>query len=67
MTTRLCFRPRPVDQNRELSIVRDESQLDTEDTFGSKDGGLLAPDHKDQVHLPVIFLLSLLPERSCIL
>jgi hypothetical protein len=60
MTTRLGFRPRPVDQNKELSIVRDESQLDTEDAFGSKDSGHLGSDSKEQVLLPVISLLSLL-------
>ena len=57
MTTRLGFRPRPVDVNKELSIVRDESQLDTEDAFGAKDGGHHGSDNKDQVLFPVIVLL----------
>lgn len=52
MTTRLGFRPRPVDLNKELSIVRDESQLDSEEAFGSKDGSHHGADNKDQVLSP---------------
>ena len=31
MSTRLGFRPRPVDPGRQLNIVRDENELDNED------------------------------------
>ena len=45
MTTRLGFRPRPVDVNKELFIVRDESELDIED--GNKEA--ILHQEKEQV------------------
>jgi len=47
MTTRLGFRPRPVDVNKELAIVRDEAELDNDDSL--RDPSHAGHESKDHV------------------
>eukprot|EP00892_Ulva_mutabilis_P004363 jgi/Ulvmu1/2299/UM013_0146.1 len=47
MTTRLGFRPRPVDVNKELAIVRDEAELDHDDSL--RDSSHAGHDSKEHV------------------
>jgi hypothetical protein len=50
MTTRLGFRPRPLDHNRELLIVRDEAELDREDA--QREQGANGHDCQEKVCKP---------------
>ena len=73
MATRLSFRPRPLDLNKPLTIVRDINELDTTDGLVSRD---ITHQHEaldkdnEEVYIPVAiascsFPAPLLPASCC--
>lgn len=60
MTTRLGFRPRPVDVNKELAIVRDEAELDNDDAL--REANHAGHETKEQVRSHIS--LRLLPSST---